>query len=319
VYEQYDTSVRTNTAQGPGGDAAVIRVKGTRRALALKTDCNGRYVYLNPRKGAQIAVAESARNVVCTGAQPLAITNCLNFGNPYKPEVYFQFKEACGGMGEACRVFETPVTGGNVSFYNENPDGAVYPTPVIGMLGLIDDIDHITQAGFANEGERILLLGTNRNDIDGSEYLTTIHGIVGGDAPFLDLDEEHRLHGLLLGLIRAGLVSSAHDVSDGGLAVTIAESCFLGKKEIGATVHIETESVREDALYFGESQSRVVISCTPGSIEKILAEAARAGIEAHDIGVTGGDRLRINADIDVEVAIISAAHASALPNLFERS
>ncbi|MBR9976612.1 MAG: phosphoribosylformylglycinamidine synthase subunit PurL, partial [Bacteroidetes bacterium] len=147
AYEQYDTSVRSNTAQGPGGDAAVIRIKGTRRAIAVKTDCNGRYVHLNPRKGAQIAVAEAARNVVCTGAQPLAITNCLNFGNPYKPEVFYQFKEACAGMGEACRLFDTPVTGGNVSFYNENPNGAVFPTPVIGMLGLIEDIDHITHAG----------------------------------------------------------------------------------------------------------------------------------------------------------------------------
>ncbi|MFZ1731208.1 MAG: phosphoribosylformylglycinamidine synthase subunit PurL [Bacteroidota bacterium] len=318
VYEQYDTSVRTNTAQGPGGDAAVIRVKGTRRALAVKTDCNGRYVYLNPRKGAQIAVAESARNVVCTGAQPLAITNCLNFGNPYKPDVYFQFKEACAGMGEACRLFETPVTGGNVSFYNENPNGAVYPTPVIGMLGLIDDIDHITQSGFRNDGDRIVLLGTNRNEISGSEYLTRIHGIVGGDAPFLDLEEEHRLHGLLLKLIRGGMVRSAHDVSDGGLAVTIAESCFLGKKEIGATVTIEAAGVRKDALYFGESQSRVVISCAPDAVEGILAEAAIAGIEATDIGSVGGDQLRINSDIDVAVTVISQAHATALPNLFER-
>ncbi|MGB5072841.1 MAG: AIR synthase related protein, partial [Bacteroidota bacterium] len=314
----YDTSVRTNTAQGPGGDAAVIRVKGTRRALAVKTDCNGRYVYLNPRKGAQIAVAESARNVVCTGAQPLAITNCLNFGNPYKPDVYFQFKEACAGMGEACRLFETPVTGGNVSFYNENPNGAVYPTPVIGMLGLIDDIDHITQSGFRNDGDRIVLLGTNRNEISGSEYLTRIHGIVGGDAPFLDLEEEHRLHGLLLKLIRGGMVRSAHDVSDGGLAVTIAESCFLGKKEIGATVTIEAAGVRKDALYFGESQSRVVISCAPDAVEGILAEAAIAGIEATDIGSVGGDQLRINSDIDVAVTVISQAHATALPNLFER-
>ncbi|MFA6234235.1 MAG: phosphoribosylformylglycinamidine synthase subunit PurL, partial [Bacteroidota bacterium] len=318
VFEQYDTSVRTNTAQGPGGDAAVIRVKGTRRALAVKTDCNGRYVYLNPRKGAQIAVAESARNVVCTGAEPLAITNCLNFGNPYKPEVYYQFKEACAGMGEACRLFGTPVTGGNVSFYNENPDGAVFPTPVIGMLGLIGDVDHITQAGFKNEGDRIILLGINRNDINGSEYLATIHGITGGDAPYLDLDEEHRLHGLLLKLIHSGLVSSAHDISDGGLAVSLAESCFLGKVEMGATVQIESDGVRKDALYFGESQSRVVISSAPGSVDKILAEAAAAGIGASVIGVTGGDRLRINIDVDLEVAQISEAYMTALPKLFEQ-
>ncbi len=318
VYEQYDTSVRTNTAQGPGGDAAVIRVKGTRRALSVKTDCNGRYVYLNPRKGAQIAVAEAARNVVCTGAQPLAITNCLNFGNPYKPEVYFQFKEACAGMGEACRVFETPVTGGNVSFYNENPNGAVYPTPVIGMLGLIDDIDHITQAGFCGEGDRIVVLGTNRNEICGSEYLATIHGIVGGDAPFLDLDEEHRLQCMLLQLIRSGKIRSAHDVSDGGLAVAIAESCFLGKSYIGAAVSITADGVRRDALYFGESQSRIVISCTAEDVSGILAQAAEAGIAAEDIGATGGDRLSINTDIDVAVAAIAEAHASSLSKLFEQ-
>ncbi|MBE0645185.1 MAG: phosphoribosylformylglycinamidine synthase subunit PurL [Bacteroidetes bacterium] len=319
AYEQYDTSVRTNTAQGPGGDAAVIRVKDTRRALSIKTDCNGRYVYLNPRRGAQIAVAEAARNVVCTGGQPLAITNCLNFGNPYKPDVYYQFKEACAGMGEACRLFETPVTGGNVSFYNENPIGAVYPTPVIGMLGLIEDIDHITQAGFHTEGDRIILLGTNHNEINATEYLSSWHGIVGGDAPYLDLDEEHRLHGMLLEAIRTGLVRSAHDVSDGGLAVTLAESCFIGDRNIGATVNIDRGELRKDALYFGESQSRVIISCSPAHADAVLAIAAKAGIAATDIGTTGGDRLRINEDIDLVVAEMSDAHGTALSKLLEKA
>ncbi|MBR9975935.1 MAG: phosphoribosylformylglycinamidine synthase subunit PurL [Bacteroidetes bacterium] len=315
VYEQYDTSVRTNTAQGPGGDAAVIRVKDTRKALAMKTDCNGRYVYLNPRKGAQIAVAEAARNVACTGAQPLAITNCLNFGNPYKPEVYFQFKEACGGMGDACRVFDTPVTGGNVSFYNENPNGAVYPTPVIGMLGLIEDVDHITQAGFRAEGEAIILLGSTRNEICGSEYLASWHGIVGGDAPFIDLDEEHRLHGLLLALIRGGRVRSAHDVSDGGLAVCLAECCFLGREEIGATVTLPADGLRRDALLFGESQSRVIISCAEQDVDSLLDEAVQAGIAALRIGSTGGDRLRIDAAIDMDVVTLATTHATALERL----
>ncbi len=318
AYEQYDTSVRTNTAQGPGGDAAVIRVKDTRRALAIKTDCNGRYVYLNPRRGAQIAVAEAARNVACAGGLPLAITNCLNFGNPYKPEVYYQFKEACGGMGEACLVFDTPVTGGNVSFYNENPVGAVYPTPVIGMIGLIDDIDHITQAGFRAADDRVILLGTNRNEIDGSEYLAHWHDIVGGDAPYLDLEEERRLQALLLDAIRKGLVHSAHDVSDGGLAVTLAESCFIGDRNIGATIQIAHDGVRKDALYFGEAQSRVVLSCAPDKAEELLALAKAAGVPAADIGVTGGDRLRINEDIDVEVALISEAHSTSLSKLLEK-
>jgi phosphoribosylformylglycinamidine synthase II len=319
VYQQYDTSVRTNTAQGPGGDAAVMRVKGTRRALAIKTDCNGRYVYLNPRRGTQIAVAEAARNVVCTGAQPLAITNCLNFGNPYKPEVYYQFKEACGGMGDACRIFDTPVTGGNVSFYNENPDGAVYPTPVIGMLGLIEDIDHITQAGFRGEGDRIILLGRNRDEIDGSEYLASWHGIVGGDAPFIDLEEEHRLHAVLLQLIRGGLVRSAHDVSDGGLAVALAECCFLGAAHVGAVVQLATGGIRKDALLFGESQSRVVISCDAANADEVLAQARAAGIDAEDIGVTGGSRLGINDDIDADVAVLAGIHANSLENLLEQA
>ncbi len=319
VYQQYDTSVRTNTAQGPGGDAAVMRVKGTRRALAMKTDCNGRYVYLNPRRGAQIAVAEAARNVACTGALPLAITNCLNFGNPYKPEVYYQFKEACGGMGDACRIFDTPVTGGNVSFYNENPDGAVYPTPVIGMLGLIEDVEHITQSGFRGEGDRIILLGRNRDEISGSEYLATWHGIVGGDAPFIDLEEERRLHLLLLQLIRGGLVRSAHDVSDGGLAVTLAECCFLGGAPVGATVQLPAEGIRKDALLFGESQSRVVVSCDAAQVAAVLAQSAAAGIEAADIGVTGGTRLRINADIDEDVTVLSEIHSMSLENLLERT
>ena len=318
VYEQYDTSVRTNTAQGPGGDAAVIRIKGTRRAVSVKTDCNGRYVYLNPRKGAQIAVAEAARNVVCTGALPLAITNCLNFGNPYKPDVYYQFKEACGGMGDACRVFDTPVTGGNVSFYNENPNGAVYPTPVIGMLGLVDDIDHITQAGFRGEGDTVILLGRNRNEICGSEYLASWHGIVGGDAPFLDLDEEHRLHGLLLSLIRDGKVRSAHDISDGGLAVCLAECCFLGAEQVGAALSIPFGDLRRDALYFGESQSRVIISCKAVDAASVLAKAAAAGVEAAEIGVTGGDSLRINDDVDEVVAVLASAHADALEKLLEQ-
>lgn len=314
VYEQYDTSVRTNTAQGPGGDAAVIRLKDTRRAIAMKTDCNGRYVYLNPRQGARIAVAEAARNVVCAGAQPLAITNCLNFGNPYKPDVYFQFREACGGMGDACRVFDTPVTGGNVSFYNENPNGAVYPTPVIGMLGLIEDIDHITAAGFQEAGHHVVLLGTNRNEINGSEYLASWHGIVGGDAPWLDLDEEHRLHGALLALIRDGKVRSAHDVSDGGLAVCLAECCFLGPKPVGAELSIPTDGLRPDALYFGESQSRVVISCLPEDLDAVRAVAGQ-GIAVTVLGTTGGSRLRINDDIDADVAALAAIHRGALETL----
>jgi phosphoribosylformylglycinamidine synthase len=296
----------------------VIRVKETQKALAVKTDCNARYVYLNPRKGAEIAVAESARNVVCAGGEPLAITNCLNFGNPYKPDVYYQFTEACAGMGAACRVFETPVTGGNVSFYNENPNGAVFPTPVIGMLGLIDDLDHITPSAFQSDEDVIILLGENRNEINGSEYLATYHRITGGDAPYLDLQEERLLHRILLAHIRAGRIRSAHDISDGGLAVTLAECCFIGDSLHGATVELPPEKLRKDALYFGESQSRVVVTCTDADADAVIADARAAGLTAARIGRTGGDRLHINEDIDLSVTDIARAHSSALEQLLEQ-
>ncbi|MCZ7555469.1 MAG: phosphoribosylformylglycinamidine synthase subunit PurL [Bacteroidia bacterium] len=317
VYEQYDTSVRTNTAVGPGSDAAVIRIKGTDKAIAVCTDCNGRYVYLNPRKGASIAVAEAARNVACTGAQPLAITNCLNFGNPYKPEVYYQFREACGGMGDACRVFDTPVTGGNVSFYNENPNGAVFPTPVIGMLGLIEHVDHITTSGFRTAGDAVILFGEAQNDINGSEYLASWHGIVGGDAPFLDLDQEKRLHAALLAAIRAGLLHSAHDVSDGGLAVCLAECCLTSPSKLGTVVSLPVNDLRKDALYFGESQSRAVVSCDSARVDELLALAAAHGVPAMSIGIVGGAELRVNDDIGIAVSDMDARYERALPELLE--
>src|SRR5688572_6021375 len=211
VYRQYDTSVRTNTVIGPGGDAAVIRLRGTRKAIAVKTDCNGRYVYLEPRTGGRIAVAEAARNVACTGARPMAITNCLNFGNPKRPETFFQFREAVGGMADACVALGTPVTGGNVSLYNESPAGAVHPTPVIGMVGLIDDVDHVTRSTFNTTGDAIVLLGEPTSELGGSEYLARVHGVTAGAPPRCDLTAEKRLIDALLEAIRGGLVSSAHD------------------------------------------------------------------------------------------------------------
>ncbi len=194
--------VRTNTIVGPGCDSAVIYIKGTSKALAMKTDCNARYVYLNPREGAKIAVAESARNITCSGGIPLAITNCLNFGNPYKPEIYWQFAEAIAGMGEACRFFDTPVTGGNVSFYNESPDRAVYPTPTIGMLGLVEDLSHITTSYFKNEGDLIYALGEDKEELGGSEYLKVIYNKVEGNSPQIDLPIEKKLQETVLELIR---------------------------------------------------------------------------------------------------------------------
>jgi phosphoribosylformylglycinamidine synthase subunit PurL len=314
VYEQYDTSVRTNTSIGPGSDAAVMRIKDTGKAVAVTTDCNGRYVYLNPRKGAAIAVAESARNVACAGAVPLAITNCLNFGNPYKPEIYYQFKEAVTGMGEACRALDTPVTGGNVSFYNENPSGAVYPTPVIGMLGLIEDLAHITPSGFRAAGDAVILLGTNRENIDGSEYLATVHGIVGGDAPPFAIEEDRALIAVLLGAIHAGLVRCAHDVSDGGLAVALAECCILGGVRIGAQV-APGAGMRRDALLFGEAQGRAVLSCGTGDVDAVFAIAAKHGVPAAVIGSTGGDTLRIDGDIALPVARIADVYDTAIERI----
>ena len=262
VFEQYDTMVRTNTVQRPGGsDSGVVRIKGTRKALAMKTDCNGRYVYLNPRRGGQIAVAESARNVVCSGAKPLAITNCLNFGNPYKPDVYWTFKEALAGMGDACRILGTPVTGGNVSFYNENPKAAIFPTPVIGMLGLIEDVDnHLMNPLFKEEGDIIYYLGAPRTGLGGSEYLRHIHGLTTGDAPSLDLEFEARLQNLLLELIQSGQINAAHDLSDGGLAVALAEMAIFSGK--GAEVRLDAKPTHAETIeqYYSEAQSGVIIT-----------------------------------------------------------
>ncbi|ARA93793.1 phosphoribosylformylglycinamidine synthase II [Rhodothermaceae bacterium RA] len=323
VFEQYDTMVRTNTVAGPGpSDAAVVRIKGSRKGLAVKTDCNGRYVYLNPRKGGQIAVAEAARNVVCAGGKPLAITNCLNFGNPYKPEVYWVFKEAVGGMGEACRALGTPVTGGNVSFYNENPTGAVFPTPTIGMLGLVEDVErHTTTAAFQAEGDVILLLSPaawqHRNDLDGSEYLAALHGLTAGDAPHFVLDEEKAVQEALLGLIRAGLVRSAHDVSDGGLAVCLAESVIFSGA-LGADVALPAlDGLRLDAVLFGEAQSRVVMTVAPGQVAAVQAALAGQPVAATPIGTVGAAGLRLRVGdtpvIDLAAVALREPYERAIP------
>jgi phosphoribosylformylglycinamidine synthase len=285
VYRQYDTSVRTNTMLGPGGDAAVLRLRGTRKALAVKTDCNGRYVYLEPRTGGRIAVAESARNVACTGARPMAITNCLNFGNPRRPEVFFQFREAVGGMAEACDALGTPVTGGNVSLYNESPNGAVFPTPVIGMIGLAGDIDHVTRATFQQAGDTIVLLGEPTSELGGSEYLARIHGVTAGAPPRCDLQAERRLIDALLESIRSGVVSSAHDCSDGGLAVALAECAMANRDQrFSATIDLTAwGGIPRRALLFGEAQGRVVVSTDSADVVERIA--ASHGVPARRIGV----------------------------------
>jgi phosphoribosylformylglycinamidine synthase subunit PurL len=292
VYRQYDTTVRTNTMIAPGGDAAVIRVRGSNRAIAVKTDCNGRYVYLEPRLGARIAVAEAARNVACTGALPRAITNNLNFGNPRKPETYFQLKEAVAGIGEACRALETPVTGGNVSLYNENPTGAVYPTPVIGMVGVIESLDHVTGAAFTTAGDSIVLLGAPTDELGASEYLARVHGIVAGPPPRCDLAAEKSLIHALLEAIRAGHVRSAHDCSDGGFAVALAECCIGNRDaQLGATVDLKGKfgALPARALLFGEAQGRVIVSSNHA--QGVLEAATRHGVPATLIGAVTAEKL----------------------------
>ncbi len=321
VYQQYDTMVRTNTVIGPGpADAAVLRIKENGKFLAMKTDCNGRYVYLNPRKGAQIAVAECSRNIVCTGGKPLGVTNCLNFGNPYKPEMYWQFKEAVTGMGKACRVFETPVTGGNVSFYNENPETAVYPTPVIGMVGLIEKESHITTETFKDKGDKILVIGAkNTGHIAGSEYASTIHSMVSGDCPEIDLDYEKKLQDVLLDLIQNGLVKSAHDVSDGGIAITLAECCIADQvHSIGATVKLPIKKMRPDFYLFSEDQSRIVITADKNNIKKILSNTKRRKINVSEIGEVGGNRLKINNSINLDLEDLKEKYYSAIKNIMKR-
>lgn len=312
VYEQYDSMVRTNTVVEPGSDAAVIYIKGTNKAIATKTDCNGRYVYLNPKEGTKIAVAESARNVVCSGAIPLAITNCLNFGNPYKPEMYWTFKQAIEGMGEACRYFNTPVTGGNVSFYNESPDAAVYPTPVIGMVGLIDKLENITTAEFKNEDDLIYVLGEDYEEIGGSEYLKVIHGLVTGDSPKLDLQTEKDLHSLVLHLIEEKLVNSAHDISEGGIITALAESCIINReKMIGAKVNIHMKT-RDDFSLFSESQSRVIVSVSQDNKEKFEKIASGSFTPYQLIGKTGGKRLSVNDQYDFTLEHLSDLYFNSI-------
>lgn len=301
VYEQYDSMVRTNTVVGPGCDAAVVYIKDTNKALVMKTDCNGRYVYLNPKEGTKIAVAEAARNIICSGGIPLGITNCLNFGNPYKPEIFWQFSQAIEGMGEACRFFNTPVTGGNVSFYNESPKTAVYPTPTIGMVGLIEGLENVTTSYFKNESDLIYLIGEDFEEMGGSEYLKIIHNKVAGDSPKLNLDVEKKLHNSLLGLIEKKLINSAHDVSEGGIISALAECCIINDENpVGAQVNIPIRS-REDFSFFSESQSRVIVSIEVQRKEEFENYLKDQKQVFDFLGKTGGHTLQVNGKINISL------------------
>lgn len=302
VYEQYDTMVRTNTAVTPGADAAVIRIKETRRAVAMCLDGPGRLVAINAREGAKHAVAEAARNVVCVGAEPIAVTNCLNFASPERPEVMRAFSDAIDGMAEACTAFETPVVSGNVSLYNETEGRGILPTPTIGMVGLIEDTRKIITQGFKNEGDIIALLGTTGDDLSVSEYARAVAGVSTGDMiehgvlPPLDLGLEKAVQQACLALAAAGVLNSAHDCSEGGLAVTIAESCFssLGREAVGAVIGLESNGLSTAALLFGESPSRIVISFAPENLDRVKEVVGECPFTV--IGKAADDVLKINVD-----------------------
>jgi phosphoribosylformylglycinamidine synthase II len=278
IYNQYDSMVGTNnTSTNAPTDAAVVLVKGTTKGIAVTTDCNSRYVYADPYKGAMIAVSEAARNIVCSGGLPLGVTNCLNFGNPYDPEVYYQFVQAIKGMGDACRKFETPVTGGNVSFYNQNPDGPVFPTPTIGMVGLLEDVQNKMTLHFRSQGDIILQIGASGNDINSSQYLAKIAGVHHSPAPHFDIDEEYALQQAVAALISAGLVESAHDVSDGGLFICLLEAGFTNS--LGFDVVANDAGIRKDAYWFGEKQSRVVVTVKKENLDKVKKALGNHSVE----------------------------------------
>ncbi len=327
VFEQYDYMVGTDTVVLPGeGDASVIRLErwatsesGKKRGLVVKTDCNARYVYLDPKVGAEHAVVESARNVACVGAKPVAITNCLNFGNPYKPEVYYQFEKAVEGITKACTELETPVTGGNVSFYNESPNRAVYPTPVIGMLGIIEDASKAVRSSFRKEGDLIAVIGLERNEMGGSEYLKIIHNVVSGKIPPVDYDYERHLHEFLQGAAQADSINSAHDISEGGLAVTLAECCIMDQENmIGAKVALDF-SARKDLALFGEGGGRVVISFDPDKSGAVLSLAKSKSLTIEIIGAVSGENLQINDTVNVTLKELSSIYYGALPSKFATS
>jgi phosphoribosylformylglycinamidine synthase II len=294
VYQQYDSMVGAgNTSTNTPSDAAIVIAKPTNKALALTTDCNSRYVFADPYKGAMIAVAEAARNIVCSGGKPLGVTNCLNFGNPYDPEVYYQFVNVIKGMGEACRKFDTPVTGGNVSFYNQSPDGPVYPTPTIGMVGLLDSLENKMTMDFKKQGDVIVLIGNSKDDISSSEYLHKIHGVEFSPVPYFDLEEEFALQKAIAKLIDCQLIESAHDISEGGLFMTLLESCF--NRYLGFEISTDN-TIRKDAYLFGEAQSRVILSVTEKKYADVKTMLASLSIPFEKIGIVSNKNILVDTE-----------------------
>jgi len=304
IYEQYDHMIQTNTLLLPGDDAAVLRIRGTKKAIALTSDGNGRYCYLDPLTGGKIAVAEAARNLSCKGALPRAVTDCLNFGNPEKEEIYWQLEQAIKGMSEACLAFDTPVISGNVSLYNENKGEAIYPTPVVGMVGVIEDVEDVCTMSFKNEGDLVVLLGKNKEEIGGSEYLKVCHGLETGLPPQIDLSFEKAVQDTCRESIEVGILSSAHDCSDGGLAVTLAESCIKGKKGVQLSLD---EKFREDAILFSETQSRIIVSLPAENLTSLEEIAKKYEVPMKILGMVGGDSLQIKDLIKLKVKELAEA------------
>lgn len=313
IYEQYDHMVQTNTVVRPGSDAAVVRIKGTNKAVAMTIDCNSRYCLLNPYEGVRLAVAEAARNLVCSGAEPIGLTDCLNFGNPERPDIMWQFVMAVEGLADACELLKIPIVSGNVSFYNETNGLSIYPTPMVGMVGLIDRADQAMTQWFKEEGDDIILLGTTREDLGGSEYLKIMHSREQGSPPFLNMEAEKALHDCVLTLVRDGLVQSAHDCSDGGVAVALVESCLSAPgRPLGAAVQLPRGRLRKDAVLFGESPSRVVLSAKPAHREAVLDQAKSFTVPAAVIGTVGGDRLVISLGDERSAATVIDVPLSTL-------
>ena len=325
AYKNFTAINKDEVEVGAGSDAAIIKVIGTKKALAISVDCNGRYCYLNPFVGAMMAVAEAARNIVCSGGKPLAITDGLNFGSPMKPENYWQFKKCIEGLAKACTVLNTPVISGNVSFYNENPKGAVDPTPIVGMVGLINDIDKRVTQDFKNEGDVVVLFGKNTADLSGSEYLRLLHNRKKGN-PQIDIELEKRVQTACLEAVESGIVNSAHDCSEGGLAVTLVESCITNsKKLLGATIKLDTvkdDDIRLDELLFGEAPSRIVISASKNHLDTLQKIAKKHSIPFFVLGSVGGAKFKVQHKnetvLELDVKKISAVWRDAIPSRLEK-
>jgi phosphoribosylformylglycinamidine synthase len=318
VYTQYDSMVgAANASTNAPSDASIVLAKGTGKALAMTVDCNSKYVFANPYVGGMIAVAEAARNIVCSGGEPIGVTNCLNFGNPYDPEVYYQFVKAVTGMGDACKKFNTPVTGGNVSFYNQGPEGAVYPTPTIGMVGILDDFNNRMTLNYKNEGDIIVLIGEQKNDIGCSEYLHKLRGVEYSPAPIFDLDNEFKVQALVADLIKQKMIHSAHDISEGGLAVTLLEKGFYSNLGFNVLTPspLERVGVRQDAYWFGEAQSRVVITVPSLQISKLKSVIEASGISFTELGTVTSGEIKVNNESWGSITEWKEKYDTAIENL----